>query len=100
MTPRERAATRKGAISAIRGCGPWPVTATIGEYLAAADRAAVEADRAIQVWQRWTRRFDPAPAALELGSGRVNVRHEVAKAFAQQRDETIRILIGPAAGSA
>jgi hypothetical protein len=70
------------------------------KYLAAAHRAGREADRAVETWQRWTRRFNPDPARLELGSGRTNVRHAIAKGMAEQLSEAIAILTGPAAGRA
>jgi len=92
-------ATQKGMIAAVRNCGPWDTVDTLDEFVAAADRAQRETDRAIETWQRW-RRFDPDPQNLELGSGRVNVRHAVAMGLSEQRTECVRLLIGPVAGSA
>jgi hypothetical protein len=62
--------TRKGMIAAARNCGHWPTAATMAEYIA-------EVDRAIETWQR-----------------------EVARALAQQRNECVQLLTGPAEGSA
>ena len=56
--------------------------------------------RAIDTWVRWRRRFDPDPGRLELASGRTNVRFEVSKALAEQRNEVVHLLIGPGSGSA
>ena len=91
---------KRGAIAAVRGCGPWPTAGTLPEYLAAAERAQLEMDRAIETWQRWRRRFDPSGDRLELGSERTNVRIAVAKVEYLHRDEAVRQLLGPVSGSA
>ena len=99
MTPA-LAQTKKGMILAVRYCGAWPVCAALDEYVAAAQRAEREVDRAVETWQRWRRRFDPDPDCLEIGSGRVNVRHAIATAMLDHLSEKIRIMTGPAEGSA
>jgi hypothetical protein len=71
----------------------------LSEYLAAAQRAEDEINRAITCWQRWVRRYDPPPDIRELGSGRTNVRYEVSRALLEQRNEALRLLTGPAEGS-
>jgi hypothetical protein len=89
-----------GARRAVTRCGPWPVVTTLDEYRAATDRAASEPDRAIEIWGRWRRRYDPDAARLELGSTRLMVRREVALALTKQRAECLRLLTEPAAGAA
>lgn len=89
-------ATKRGMLTAVRNCSAWPVAGTLAEYVAAADRAEREVDRAITTWQRWRRRFDPDPDRFELGAGRTTVRQQVALALAEQRNEVVRLLIGPA----
>jgi predicted ATPase len=100
MTEPEKRAVRRGATSAARNCGAAPIVGTLAEYSRALERAERETDRAVETWVRWRRRFDPDPDRLEIGSGRTNVRHEVAKALFEGRSETIRLLTGPAEGSA
>jgi len=93
-------ATKRGMVTAVLHCAGWPVAGTLDEYLAAAQRAEDEINRAITCWQRWVRRYDPPPDIRELGSGRTNVRYEVARSLFEERQETIRLLIEPAMGSA
>lgn len=93
-------ATKKGWTLAVRNCGSWPSPGTLSEYVAAAQRAERETDRAIETWVRWRRRFNPDPATLELGSGRTNTRHAIAQGMLDQLNEAISLLIGPPAGSA
>jgi hypothetical protein len=93
-------ATRRGMLAAARNCGHWPTAGTLAEFAAAAQRAERVVDRAVECWQRWVRRWRPDPERLESGSGRVNVRHEVARQLVEQRSECVRLLIGPPAGSA
>jgi hypothetical protein len=92
--------TQKGLTLAVRYCGHWPTSATLPEYLIAAQRAEDEINRAITCWQRWRRRFDPDPNRLELGSDRTNVRHSVASCLLEGRNGAIRVLTGPMEGSA
>jgi hypothetical protein len=74
VTDAELRAVKMGTVAAVRAVGPWPVSATLPEYLAAVDRASRAADLAVECWSRWWRRFDPAPDRLEVGSARCNVR--------------------------
>ena len=92
--------TRKGMALAVRNCGRWPTAATLAEYVTAAQRAEDEINRAIETWQRWVRRFDPAPDRRELGSTRTNVRHQIALGRFEQISEAISMLLGPPLGSA
>jgi hypothetical protein len=93
-------ASKRGAVIAMRGCGRWPLAATLAEFEFLAARAGREADRAIEAWGRWRRRFDPDPERLEMGSARVNTRFEVARAIAEQRSAVLRALTDEPAGEA
>jgi hypothetical protein len=99
MTDPEMHAVKRGALASVRGCGGWPIAATLDEFVAAADRAKREVNRAITTWTRWRRRFDPSPARLEVGSSRVNIRHSVAMVTLEQRNEFVRLPTEPGSGS-
>jgi hypothetical protein len=92
--------TQKGMTLAARNCGRWPIAGTLADFAAAAGRASAEADRAVEAWLRWRRRFDPSGDRLELGTGRINIRVEIAKGMADQLNDTITIFLGQMAGQA
>jgi hypothetical protein len=91
----QQQAAQRGFSEAIRRCGDWPITGTLRDFEASIIRAEHEAERALDLWARWSRHARPVPEGkrLELGSIRLNARHQIAKHVAQVRQARFELIV-------
>jgi|SRR5271165_552397 len=85
---------------AVARCGRWPVSGTLDAYQDAVDRARREVYRIGQLEHRYWRQFHRPVDDDELIAATMLTRREVARTFAEQRSECLRLLTEPESGSA